>query len=98
MCIFGTTRNLYAIILYCHPYPLPKSLLASFLLMFKGYSDTVYRSVGSHGPWGSHTGPSDDSNNFTHELRGIIPRSFEYLFSLINREKQKVTDKIFCLQ
>ncbi len=36
-------------------------------------------------------GPSDDSNNFTHELRGIIPRSFEYLFSLINREKQKAS-------
>ena len=36
-------------------------------------------------------GPSDDNQNtFTHELRGVIPRSFEYLFSLINREKLKV--------
>lgn len=27
---------------------------------------------------------------FTHELRGVIPRSFEYLFSLIKREQEKV--------
>ena len=38
----------------------------------------------------SSPGPSDDSDTFTHELRGIIPRSFEYIFSLINRERQKV--------
>ena len=37
-----------------------------------------------------HAGPSDSCDTFTHELRGIIPRSFEYLFSLINREKLKV--------
>ena len=38
-----------------------------------------------------YIGPSDDNQNiFTHELRGVIPRSFEYLFSLINREKLKV--------
>lgn len=36
-------------------------------------------------------GPPDESDSFTHELRGVIPRSFEYLFSLINREKQKVS-------
>jgi hypothetical protein len=35
------------------------------------------------------SGPSD-SDNFSHNLRGIIPRSFEYLFSLIDREKEKV--------
>ncbi len=35
--------------------------------------------------------PSEDNEDtFTHELRGIIPRSFEYLFSFINRNKQKV--------
>uniref|UniRef100_A0A663DW68 Kinesin family member 15 n=1 Tax=Aquila chrysaetos chrysaetos TaxID=223781 RepID=A0A663DW68_AQUCH len=33
-------------------------------------------------------GPSD-SDNFTHSLRGVIPRSFEYLFFLIEREKEK---------
>jgi len=37
------------------------------------------------------SGPPDESDSFTHELRGVIPRSFEYLFSLINREKQKVS-------
>lgn len=31
---------------------------------------------------------------FTHELRGVIPRSFEYLFSLIKREQEKV--HFFC--
>ncbi|XP_007443215.2 kinesin-like protein KIF15, partial [Python bivittatus] len=30
-----------------------------------------------------------DSDNFTHNLRGVIPRSFEYLFFLIEREKEK---------
>ena len=35
-------------------------------------------------------GPNDDSDVFTHDLRGIIPRSFEYLFNLITREQLKV--------
>uniref|UniRef100_A0A8B9SMT4 Kinesin family member 15 n=1 Tax=Anas platyrhynchos TaxID=8839 RepID=A0A8B9SMT4_ANAPL len=35
-----------------------------------------------------YLGPSD-SDNFTHSLRGVIPRSFEYLFFLIEREKEK---------
>ena len=34
--------------------------------------------------------PEDDVDCFTHELRGVIPRGFEYLFSLINREQEKV--------
>uniref|UniRef100_A0A3Q4BG97 Kinesin motor domain-containing protein n=1 Tax=Mola mola TaxID=94237 RepID=A0A3Q4BG97_MOLML len=33
-------------------------------------------------------GPSD-LDNFTDELRGVIPRSFEYLFFLINREVER---------
>uniref|UniRef100_A0A3Q3GD65 Kinesin family member 15 n=1 Tax=Labrus bergylta TaxID=56723 RepID=A0A3Q3GD65_9LABR len=33
-------------------------------------------------------GPSE-LDNFTDELRGVIPRSFEYLFFLINREKER---------
>ena len=40
-----------------------------------------------------YTGPTQedsDSDSFTHEMRGIIPRGFEYLFSLINREIEKV--------
>lgn len=35
------------------------------------------------------SGPSE-SDHFSHNLRGVIPRSFEYLFSLIDREKEKV--------
>lgn len=35
-------------------------------------------------------GPSE-LDNFTDELRGVIPRSFEYLFFLINREVEKVS-------
>ncbi|XP_071068113.1 kinesin-like protein KIF15 isoform X3 [Dasypus novemcinctus] len=33
-------------------------------------------------------GPSE-SDQFSHNLRGVIPRSFEYLFFLIDREKEK---------
>lgn len=35
-------------------------------------------------------GPSE-LDNFTDELRGVIPRSFEYLFFLINREVERVS-------
>ena len=35
-------------------------------------------------------GPPDESDAFTHRLRGIIPRTFDYLFSLVSREQQKV--------
>lgn len=35
-------------------------------------------------------GPSE-LDNFTDELRGVIPRSFEYIFFLINREVERVS-------
>ena len=35
-------------------------------------------------------GPPDDGDNFSHELRGVIPRGFEYIFSLLNRQQEKV--------
>ena len=38
-----------------------------------------------------HLGPSEDADNFQHELRGIIPRSFEYLFNRIERQKELVS-------
>lgn len=41
-------------------------------------------------------GPSE-LDNFTDELRGVIPRSFEYLFFLINREVEKVSCDFFFL-
>ena len=38
------------------------------------------------------SGPSEDCDNFKHELRGVIPRSFEHLFNLISREHELVSD------
>lgn len=35
-------------------------------------------------------GPQDEDNNVISDLRGIIPRALEYLFSLIEREQAKV--------
>ena len=36
-------------------------------------------------------GPAEgEEESFTHQLRGVIPRAFEYLFSLVNREQEKV--------
>ena len=37
------------------------------------------------------TGPAGDSDNFYHEQRGIIPRSFEYLFKSIERQNELVS-------
>ncbi|XP_062473156.1 kinesin-like protein KIF15 [Pezoporus occidentalis] len=54
-----------------------------------GYNGTVF-AYGQTGSGKTFTmmGPSE-SGNFTHSLRGVIPRSFEYLFFLIEREKEK---------
>ncbi|XP_039592110.1 kinesin-like protein KIF15-A isoform X2 [Polypterus senegalus] len=54
-----------------------------------GYNGTVF-AYGQTGSGKTFTmlGPPD-SDNFTHNMRGIIPRSFEYLFFLINREIEK---------
>jgi len=41
-------------------------------------------------------GPAEgEEESFTHQLRGVIPRAFEYLFSLINREQEKVVRMLF---
>ncbi|XP_074981779.1 kinesin-like protein KIF15 isoform X3 [Caretta caretta] len=55
-----------------------------------GYNGTIF-AYGQTGSGKTFTmmGPSE-SDNFTHNLRGVIPRSFEYLFFLIEREKEKV--------
>ncbi|KAJ7322596.1 hypothetical protein JRQ81_018883 [Phrynocephalus forsythii] len=55
-----------------------------------GYNGTIF-AYGQTGSGKTFTmmGPPD-SDNFTHDLRGVIPRSFEYLFFLIEREKEKV--------
>ncbi|NWS70265.1 KIF15 protein, partial [Crotophaga sulcirostris] len=54
-----------------------------------GYNGTIF-AYGQTGSGKTFTmmGPSD-LDNFTHSLRGVIPRSFEYLFFLIEREKEK---------
>ncbi|XP_054992536.1 kinesin-like protein KIF15 [Sorex araneus] len=54
-----------------------------------GYNGTIF-AYGQTGSGKTFTmmGPSE-SDNFSHNLRGVIPRSFEYLFSLIGREKEK---------
>ncbi|XP_008943149.1 PREDICTED: kinesin-like protein KIF15, partial [Merops nubicus] len=54
-----------------------------------GYNGTIF-AYGQTGSGKTFTmmGPAD-SDNFTHSLRGVIPRSFEYLFFLIEREKEK---------
>ncbi|CAK6435807.1 unnamed protein product [Pipistrellus nathusii] len=61
-----------------------------------GYNGTIF-AYGQTGSGKTFTmmGPSE-SDNFSHNLRGVIPRSFEYLFSLIDREKDKAgTGKSF---
>ncbi|XP_069067584.1 kinesin-like protein KIF15 isoform X2 [Pleurodeles waltl] len=57
-----------------------------------GYNGTIF-AYGQTGSGKTFTmlGPSE-SDNFTHNLRGVIPRSFEYLFFLVNREKEKAGD------
>ncbi|XP_038077912.1 kinesin-like protein KIF15 [Patiria miniata] len=54
-----------------------------------GYNSTIF-AYGQTGSGKTFTmmGP-DEADNFHHELRGVIPRSFEYLFSLVNREREK---------
>ncbi|XP_009081245.1 PREDICTED: LOW QUALITY PROTEIN: kinesin-like protein KIF15, partial [Acanthisitta chloris] len=54
-----------------------------------GYNGTIF-AYGQTGSGKTFTmmGPPD-SGNFSHSLRGVIPRSFEYLFFLIEREKEK---------
>jgi len=36
-------------------------------------------------------GPAENAENFQHKMRGVIPRSFETLFNLINNEKELVS-------
>ncbi|CAL1588547.1 unnamed protein product [Knipowitschia caucasica] len=54
-----------------------------------GYNGTIF-AYGQTGSGKTFTmlGPSE-LDNFTDQLRGVIPRSFEYLFFLINREVER---------
>ncbi|EDO26276.1 predicted protein, partial [Nematostella vectensis] len=56
-----------------------------------GYNGTIF-AYGQTGSGKTFTmlGPAEgEAECFTHELRGVIPRCFEYLFSLIKREQEK---------
>lgn len=61
-----------------------------------GYNGTIF-AYGQTGSGKTFTmlGPSE-SDNFTHNMRGVIPRSFEYLFFLINREIEKADKSFLC--
>ncbi|XP_062501165.1 kinesin-like protein KIF15 [Corticium candelabrum] len=60
-----------------------------------GYNGTIF-AYGQTGSGKTFTmlGPSDNKNTFTHHRRGVIPRTFDYLFSLIAREQQKNGDLV----
>lgn len=53
------------------------------------WKDSCTKNINEHYIFYIFLGPSE-SDHFSHNLRGVIPRSFEYLFSLIDREKDKV--------
>ncbi len=36
-------------------------------------------------------GPAENAENLQHDLRGVIPRSFEYIFHLIKKEQELVS-------
>ncbi|XP_046843442.1 kinesin-like protein KIF15 isoform X2 [Xenia sp. Carnegie-2017] len=59
-----------------------------------GYNGTIF-AYGQTGSGKTFTmlGPSK-GDSFDHKLRGVIPRGFEYLFNLINREREKNGDKV----
>ncbi|XP_054653545.1 kinesin-like protein KIF15-B isoform X2 [Dunckerocampus dactyliophorus] len=69
-----------------------KSIVESCM---NGYNGTIF-AYGQTGSGKTFTmlGPSE-LDNFTDELRGVIPRSFEYLFFLINRETERSQTKSF---
>ncbi|CAB3988874.1 kinesin KIF15 isoform X1 [Paramuricea clavata] len=60
----------------------------------EGYNGTIF-AYGQTGSGKTFTmlGPVEQ-DSFDHELRGVIPRGFEYLFNLINREREKLGDKV----
>lgn len=60
-----------------------------------GFNGTIF-AYGQTGSGKTFTmlGPPDDSDSFTHKLRGVIPRSFEYIFSLMNHQREKVGDRV----
>lgn len=63
------------------------------LMAFMKFKEQIYKKQKViHSPL--VLGPSE-MDNFTDDLRGVIPRSFEYLFFLINREVERVSGNVF---
>ncbi|XP_052060885.1 kinesin-like protein KIF15 [Mytilus californianus] len=64
-----------------------------------GYNGTIF-AYGQTGSGKTHTmlGPCEDADNFQHELRGIIPRSFENLFNNVASEQEMNKGKEFLLK
>eukprot|EP00040_Diaphanoeca_grandis_P021406 m.114042 g.114042 ORF g.114042 m.114042 type:complete len:1372 (+) comp28322_c0_seq1:106-4221(+) len=60
-----------------------------------GYNGTIF-AYGQTGSGKTYTmaGPLDDAGNILREKRGLMPRCFEQIFSLINRKQQQHGDKI----
>ncbi|CAN0279413.1 unnamed protein product [Lampetra fluviatilis] len=58
-----------------------------------GYNGTIF-AYGQTGSGKTFTmlGAMDQVDIFNHNLRGVIPRSLEFIFSLISREKQMAGD------
>uniref|UniRef100_A0A803YR24 Kinesin family member 15 n=1 Tax=Meleagris gallopavo TaxID=9103 RepID=A0A803YR24_MELGA len=71
-----------------HSKPEPKIFTFDYVANMETTQESVFSSVAKSIVESCMNGPSD-SDNFTHSLRGVIPRSFEYLFFLIEREKEK---------
>uniref|UniRef100_A0A7M5WTB1 Kinesin motor domain-containing protein n=1 Tax=Clytia hemisphaerica TaxID=252671 RepID=A0A7M5WTB1_9CNID len=69
-----------------------KGIMEAFI---DGFNGTIF-AYGQTGSGKTFTmlGPPDDGDNFSHELRGVIPRGFEYIFSLINRQQEKAGDRV----
>ncbi|KAK3086386.1 hypothetical protein FSP39_017725 [Pinctada imbricata] len=54
-----------------------------------GYNGTIF-AYGQTGSGKTFTmlGTNEEGDNFQHDLRGIIPRTFEYLFNLVIKEQE----------
>ncbi|XP_065675243.1 kinesin-like protein KIF15 isoform X3 [Hydra vulgaris] len=71
-----------------------KGIIEAFV---NGFNGTIfaYGQTGSGKTFTMMGPPGDDGiDTFTHEMRGVIPRCFEYMFSLINREQEKIGDRV----
>ncbi|KAK3579189.1 hypothetical protein CHS0354_022725 [Potamilus streckersoni] len=64
-----------------------------------GYNGTIF-AYGQTGSGKTYTmlGPAEGEDSFQHEMRGIIPRSFECLFNAVNREQNGNPGKEFLLK